>query len=116
MPSGGSAPKRKGSAYERDVVGYLRGHGFPEAERAYGAGRPDDVGDIANVPGVTMEVKNHNHIDLASFVDEAEHEAENARTPYGVAVVKRRQRPVAESYVVMTLETFTRLLNDEVGQ
>ena len=38
--TGGSGPKRIGSAFERAVVAYLRGQGFP-AERAYGTGRGD---------------------------------------------------------------------------
>jgi Holliday junction resolvase len=112
--TGGRAPKRKGGQFERDVVAYLREHGFPEAERAYGAGRPDDVGDLANVPGVTGEIKNHKDIDLAGFMDEVKREQANARTPYGVAIIKRRMKPVAESYVVLTLEQFSRLLRDEV--
>ena len=38
--------KRKGSQYERDVVKWLISMGYPCAERAYGAGRHDDVGDL----------------------------------------------------------------------
>ena len=41
-----SPQKIKGSQYERDVVKWLRSMGYPCAERAYGAGRHDDVGDI----------------------------------------------------------------------
>ena len=108
--TGGSAPKRKGSQFERDVVRYLQAHGFPDAERAYGAGRPEDVGDIAGVPGVTVECKATKSIDLAGFVDEAERERLNARQPYGVAVVKRRGRSAADSYVVCNLATFARLV------
>jgi hypothetical protein len=108
--TGGSAPKRKGSQFERDVVRYLQEHGFPDAERAYGAGRPEDVGDIAGVPGVTVECKATKSIDLAGFVDEAERERLNARQPYGVAVVKRRGRSAADSYVVCNLATFARLV------
>jgi hypothetical protein len=107
--TGGSAPKRKGSAFERDVVGYLREHGFPDAERAYGAGRPEDVGDIAGIPGVTVECKATKSIDLAGFVDEAEHERLNARQPVAVVVVKRRGKSTAQAYVVMDLVTFARL-------
>ena len=108
--TGGSAPKRKGSQFERDVVAYLQDHGFPEAERAYGAGRPEDVGDLANVPGVCCEVKNHARLELARWIDEAERERVNARQPYGVVIAKRRGKGAAQSYVVMDLATFTRLV------
>jgi Holliday junction resolvase len=72
MMPGGSAPKRRGSQFERDVVRYLREHGFADAERAFGAGRPCDIGDIVGVPGITIECKAARSIDLAGFVDEAE--------------------------------------------
>ncbi len=63
----GTAARRKGSIWERAVVAYLRQHGFPHAERAYGAGRPQDVGDIDGLPGVVIEAKNHRSIDLAGW-------------------------------------------------
>jgi Holliday junction resolvase len=107
--TGGSAPKRKGSAFERDVVAYLREHGFSDAERAYGAGRPCDVGDVVGIPGVTVECKAARQIDLAGFVDEADRERVNARQPFGVAIIKRRSKSTAQAYVAMSLETFCRL-------
>jgi hypothetical protein len=111
--TGGSAPKRKGSQFERDVVHYLREHGFSDCERAYGAGRPEDVGDVAGVPGVTIECKATKSINLAGFVDEVERERLNARQPFGVVVVKRRGKGAADSYVVCNLSTFVRLVADE---
>ena len=65
--TGGSAPKRKGSSFERDVVHYLQEHGFTDAERAYGAGRPEDIGDVVGIPGATIECKAAKSIDLASL-------------------------------------------------
>jgi hypothetical protein len=101
--TGGAGPKRKGSAFERDVVHYLQEHGFGDAERSYGAGRPEDVGDIAGVPGITIEVKNHARLELAQWVDEAERERINARQPFAVVIAKRRGKGAAQSYVVMDL-------------
>ena len=63
--------KRKGSTFELDVVKFMREQGFP-AERAYGAGRPDDRGDIVGVPGFVVECKNHARLELAVWCDEAE--------------------------------------------
>ena len=108
--TGGSAPKRRGSQFERDVVHYLQEHGFADAERAYGAGRPEDIGDVVGIPGVTIECKAARSIDLAGFADEAERERLNARQPYGVAIVKRRNKPIGAAYVVLNLEAFTRLV------
>lgn len=100
----------KGSQFERDVVGYLREHGFPNADRAYGAGRADDRGDIDGFPGIVWELKNHARIDLAGWIDELRHEQLNANAEYGVVVAKRRKHPVRRSYVVMELEQFVRFL------
>lgn len=102
--------KIKGSAYERDVVKAFRALGF-DAERAYGAGRPDDVGDIeiAGVP-VAIECKNTQRIDLAGHVDEARVEARNAGVELGVVIVKRRGRPANESYMVCQLDDGAQLL------
>ena len=108
-----SPQARKGSTFERDVVTYLAGHGFPYCERTYGAGRPADVGDVDGIVGWTLEVKNHRSLDLAGWSDEAERERVNGRQPFAAVVAKRRCKPVAQSYVVMSLETFARLLADD---
>jgi hypothetical protein len=113
--TGGAAPRRKGSAFERDVVHYLQAHGFPDAERAFGAGRPEDIGDVVGIPGVAVEVKNHACLELAQWIDEADRERVNAKQPYGVVVVKRRGKSAAQSYVVCDLATFARLIGDEVA-
>lgn len=102
--TGGSGPKRKGSRFELEVARYLAEHGHPYAERAYGAGRPSDVGDIDGLPGLCVEVKCHRALDLAGWVDEAIAEAANAgRGVVPVVVAKRRGRPTADAYVVMRL-------------
>jgi Holliday junction resolvase len=107
-----SPQKVKGSAFEREVAAYLRENGFPQADRRYGAGVQQDKGDLVGVPDVTIECKNYAKIDLAQFIDEAIVEAGHARTKYGVAVIKRRRRSVADSYVVVTLAQFTELLKE----
>lgn len=108
--AGGAAPKRRGSAWERDVAAYLRDNGFPHAERAFGAGRPLDVGDIDGLPGIVVECKAAKTFDLAGWCDEARREQANARAQFGVVVAKRRQRPVGDAYAILTLEQFARLL------
>lgn len=105
-----SAAKAKGSRWERDVVTYLRDNGFPHAERAYGAGRQDDRGDIAGVPGVVLEAKDCARHDLAGWISEARREQANAGAQYGVVVVKRRGHPAGRAYCVMELEQLVRLL------
>lgn len=108
-----SPQARMGSQFEREVVAYLNAHGFPYAERAYGAGRPADVGDIDGVVGWTIECKAHKSIDLAGFIDEAETERTNGNRCNAAVIAKRRGKPTADAYVVMPLSTFARTLADE---
>lgn len=110
----GRAMKAKGSQFERSVAAYLREHGHAHAERSYGAGRPDDRGDLDGLPRFCVEVKAHRALDLAAFVDEAT--AEAAHCPTGtmpVVIAKRRGRPTAESYVVMRLSDWAQLVAEE---
>ena len=108
-----SPQARKGSEFERQVVAFLKANGHPFAERAYGAGRPEDAGDIDGLVGWCLELKNHVKLDLSGWIDEAEVECENGRRRFAAVIAKRRQKRTAESYVVMTLDTFARFLAEE---
>jgi hypothetical protein len=108
-----SSPQRtKGSTFERAVAAYLQTHGHREAERAYGAGRPDDRGDIAGVAGWVLECKNHARFELAAWCDEAVAEAKNARAPRWAVIHKRRRKGVADAYVTIDLATFAELVGE----
>jgi Holliday junction resolvase len=109
-----SANKAKGSDFERKVADYLAANGFPDADRRYGAGHNLDKGDIIGVPNMVLECKNQARIDLAGFLAEALVEAKNANKKYGAAVIKRRGKNVAESYVVMSLSQFVELLREKL--
>lgn len=107
-----SPQKRKGSAFELDIVQYLKEHGFPYAERAYGGGRPDDRGDINGIVGWTIEAKNRKEMDLAGWCSEAAGEATNAHSRFWAVIAKRRNRSIADAYVVISLAQFAALLAD----
>lgn len=104
--------KIKGTAFESAIVRYLQDHGFPYARRLALAGGADKgditLGDEPVGGPVTLEAKDHAKINLAGFVDEAIKESENAGTPLGVVVVKRRGKNVSQAYVVTTLEQWTK--------
>ena len=107
----GRAMKVKGSAFEREVVRVLREHGHPHAARAYGAGCPQDVGDVAGLDGFVIEAKCHKALDLAGWSDEAAREAGNAGPGVvPVVVTKRRGRPTEDAYAVLRLADLVDLL------
>lgn len=109
----GRAMKAKGSAFERELVRYRRDRGHPYVERAYGAGRSDDRGDLDGLPGYVVEVKCHRALDLAGFVDEAVREAANVGGDIvPVVIAKRRNRPVADAYAVMRLADWAQLVHE----
>jgi len=114
MPAvNGRAMKARGSQFERDVAQFLRDNGHPYVERAYGAGRPDDRGDLDGLPGYVVEVKCHRALDLAGFVDEAVREAANVGGDIvPVVIAKRRNRPVADAYAVMRLADWAQLVHE----
>jgi Holliday junction resolvase len=97
-----SAAKRKGSQYERDVVKWLKSYGFECAERAYGAGRHDDVGDIDGIDGVVIECKNEKSFRIPQYLRELENEMTHADAETGVVLMKKRGTSnVSESYAVL---------------
>lgn len=111
--STGRSSRVKGSAFEREVVAVLRANGHPHAERAYGAGRADDRGDIDGLPGFVIEAKACRALDLAGWMGEAVAEAANAGPGVvPVVVTKRRGKPAADAYAVLRLEDFAQLINE----
>lgn len=104
--------RQAGTKWETVIVNYLIERGWIHAERRRLAGNADR-GDIAGIPGLAIEAKNTNRLDLASAVDEANAEAANCGAAHGVAWIKRKGRSgAAEGYVVMTGATFTNLLKE----
>lgn len=110
-----SASRRKGTQHETAIVNYLRELGY-DAERLRLSGR-DDEGDVVakcDDVRVVIEAKAERSIDLASYVDEARRERDNyckkrgldPATVDAVAVVKRRNKGIAEAYVVTSLNEF----------
>jgi hypothetical protein len=100
-----SASKRKGTAFESAVVGYLRDeHGLPVERRALRGTR--DCGDVMGIPGWVIEAKNCKRMELAAWVDEALKEAANDGAPFYAVVHKRRMRGPQGAFVTMPLEIF----------
>jgi hypothetical protein len=109
----GRPMKARGARFEREVVACLRDNGHPYAERAYGAGRPRDVGDIDGLPGFALECKAHRSIDLAGFMNEAAAEADNLGDGVvPVVIAKRRGKPITDAYVVMQLGDWAQLVSE----
>ena len=107
--------KRKGTAWETEIVTTLRDHGHDSARRVVQAGAAD-VGDIhlggILSPLVAIEAKNEKALTISTYVDEAKIEGDNAGALFGgVAWVKRRGKTSArDGYVIMDGQTFIDIL------
>lgn len=110
-----SRQRAKGTAAETAVVNYLRGQGFPHAERRALAGSADR-GDVAGLIGTVIEVKDCARVELSAWVDEANREADNDHAQIGVVWHKRRRKSSPARWFVTTDgETFAFLLREALG-
>ena len=88
-------PRDIGTAAETAVVRYLRGHGFPQAERRALRGA-QDAGDITGTPGVCWEIKGGAAAKLASdgqvqdWLNDTDKERVAAGAAVGVLVLQRK--------------------------
>ena len=101
---------RKGREAENEVVELLHGFGFTHAERRRLSGNRD-LGDIAGIPCVLIDVKDHATLDLAGAMDGIETKVDEAEREGRViaiaaAIFKRRGRDIGEWYAVVSAETF----------
>ncbi len=102
--------KDKGTAWETSIVGYLREHGVPHAERRALCGG-SDRGDLAGVPGVVCEAKSAAKVELAGWLDEANRERDNDGADVGLVWFKRRGKASpGAGFVLMDGATLVRLL------
>ncbi|UAJ79977.1 hypothetical protein IT072_02550 [Leifsonia sp. ZF2019] len=112
--------KARGTAFETLITRALQ-DAFPDDDRIDRAplrGAKDE-GDIRGVRSpfgrVVIECKNHNRLELAAWVDEAEVERGNADAIAGAVVHKRRGKGQAlDQYVTMTVRDLVALLGGEV--
>ena len=108
-----------GTRWEQMVVTYLRsvGPAFANARLWSEDDQwPDEAGippDIGGVPGWTIECKNrkaHQYVELAKSMGELEEERAVTRDPFGAVISRRRGLTIEDSYVVMRLGDWARLL------
>lgn len=97
--------KRKGTAFETEVVRFLQENGFPQAERRALRGNKD-CGDIAGIPNWILECKAEKEFSLSSYMKEVEAEIENAGVDYGAAVLKRPRAGTGDAYLIVPLRTW----------
>jgi hypothetical protein len=114
-----TAAKQRGTTFEVDLVSHLRERGH-QAERLARTGAKDE-GDVALIDWhyctVVIEAKARREkttpLSIGAWLAEAHVEAENYRAARSlpwptlpVLVVKRPNKPIGQSYVILTLDDF----------
>ena len=108
-----SKSKQKGTLAETAVVDYLR-QTFPAVERRALAG-VNDKGDIANLPGCVVEVKNQRSYKIHEWMKETEIERVNADEEIGILVIKPNGigvSRVSDWWAVVPLSQITSLIEE----
>lgn len=104
--------KQKGTAWETQIVNYLRDSGCFHAHRKVLSGN-SDKGDIYidHVQELIIEAKNEKTYKLAEWVKEANTEAKNADVKIGVVWMHQTGKSdPADGFVVMSGATFLEVL------
>ena len=101
----GKASKVKGARFELECAHYLQAHGYPNAHRtAQHCGKTGDAGDVEGVPGLHIECKHVERLNLYS----AYHQAVRDSTANGngniPVVIHRKNRE--ETLVTLSLDNF----------
>lgn len=119
----GRANLERSKRRERELVTYLRTHGWPGAERTVRTGyrvaarTSRDRGDIDGTPGVAWQLKDvheSRHYLVPVWMAETELQRVASGADYGVLVVKRAGHAFpGEWWAFVSLETMRRLLGGE---
>jgi hypothetical protein len=108
-----STAKAKGRATEQALCDHLHDEWsclYVERRRLAGA---LDRGDIAGLPGVTIEVKSGGRVDIAGWLAELEAEMGNDDTDFGFVAVRPKGHPDPRDWwAVMPLQIALRLLDE----
>ena len=107
-----SKAKQKGTAAETAVVNYLKSKGRAHIERRSLNGS-NDRGDIAGIPGVVIEVKNHARMELSQWLSELEVEMRNDKASTGVVIHKKKgTTEVGQWYATMPVDVWHNLIGE----
>lgn len=107
-----SKSKQKGTAAETAVVNWLKEQGREHVERRSLSGS-NDRGDIAGIPVVVIEVKNHATMKLSEWLRELEVEIKNDNADTGVVIHKKKGTTnVGEWYATMSVDLWYQLLEE----
>jgi Holliday junction resolvase len=104
----GKASKAKGARFELEISHYLQAHGYPLAHRtAQHCGKTGDAGDVEGIPGLHVECKRVEKLNLYSAYQQAVRDSSangNGNIP---VVIHKKNRE--ETLVTLSLDNFIQI-------
>ena len=104
----GRASRQKGARFELEIAHYLKAHGYPEAHRtAQHCGKTGDVGDVEGIPGLHVECKRVEKLNLYNAYHQAVRDSSangNGNIP---VVIHKKYRE--ETLVTLSLDDFIKI-------
>ena len=100
--------KAKGARFERKLAGLFREYGYEARRTAQYCGNTGDASDVVGLPGLHIEAKHQERMNLYEWVSQAKRDSEGTgRLP---AVFHKKNN--AEILVTMTLEDWFNLYRE----
>ena len=98
----GRGAKAKGDKYERELATYFNAECGLNSHRTplSGGGRKEALADLLGTPGIAIEAKRTEKINLADFMAQA---TKNCGADLPVVITRKNQQSIEDSYVFMQL-------------
>lgn len=104
----GRGAKAKGDKYERELSAYLNEECGLNSHRTplSGGGRKEALADIIGTPGIAIEAKRTERIDILKYMQQA---TKNCGADLPVVITRRNQQATEDSFVFMHLKEWCEL-------
>lgn len=106
----GRASKQKGARFELEVAHFLRDHGYPDAHRtAQHCGKTGDAGDVEGIPGLHIECKHVEKLNLYNAYHQVVRDNSAKNTGDIPVVVHKKNRETM--LVSLSLDDFIKIFS-----
>ena len=105
--------KAKGARYERELASKFREQGYDARRTAQYCGNTGDASDVEGLPGIHVEAKHREKMQLYDWMEQAVRDAEAGGKGNLPAVFHRKNN--AETLVTMRLDDWFRLYREWEG-
>ena len=97
--------KQKGARFERQLASMFREHGYEARRTAQYCGNTGDASDVVGLPGIHIEAKHQERMQLYDWIDQAKRDAAGT----GNVPVVFHKKNNAEVLVTMQFDSFMEL-------